>query len=61
MDAEKIKQLSTLPGLLEDPSAVGLLCAEAQQLQIATPMVHQQCYGIKQEFLVRAVVIWLLW
>lgn len=53
----RLKKLSTLPGLLEDPSVVGLLCAEVQQLQLATTMVHQQCYGTKQEFLVRAVII----
>ncbi|KAK4807090.1 hypothetical protein QYF61_018431 [Mycteria americana] len=36
VNTEKIKQLSTLPGLSEDPSVVGLLRVEEQQVPIAT-------------------------
>lgn len=60
MDAEKIKQLSTLPGgsyLLEDSSVVGFLHVEVQQMLITTMMVHQRWYGINQDFLVRAFII----
>lgn len=57
MDAEKIKQLSTFPGLLEDPSVVVLMYIEVQQLLIATLMLHQWCYGTKQNFLVREFAI----
>ncbi|KAJ7406322.1 hypothetical protein BTVI_65861 [Pitangus sulphuratus] len=37
---EKTKQLSTLSGLSEDPSVVGLLCIKEQQVPIANMMVH---------------------
>ncbi|GAB0210226.1 hypothetical protein GRJ2_003488400 [Grus japonensis] len=40
LEMEEIKQLFTLPGLLEDPSVVGLLRVEEQQVPIATTMVH---------------------
>ncbi|KAK4811370.1 hypothetical protein QYF61_027599 [Mycteria americana] len=36
LSTEKIKQLSSLPGLSEDPSVVGLLRVEEQQVPIAT-------------------------
>ena len=42
VNTEKIKQLSTLPGLLEDPFIVGLLRVEEQQVPIATRTVHRQ-------------------
>lgn len=54
IDVKKIKQLSTLPDLLEDPSVLGLLHVEVQQSLIAAMMVHQRWYGINQDFLVRA-------
>jgi len=41
---EEIKQLSILPGLSEDPSVVGLLRAEEQQMPIATTTVHRRQY-----------------
>ena len=36
------KQLPTLPGLSEDPSVVGLLRVEEQQVPVATTTVHQR-------------------
>ncbi|KAK4810970.1 hypothetical protein QYF61_014442 [Mycteria americana] len=36
LETEEIEQLSTLPGLSEDPSVVGLLRVEEQQVPIAT-------------------------
>ncbi|KAK4825629.1 hypothetical protein QYF61_001414 [Mycteria americana] len=44
LEIEKIKQLSTLPGLSEDPSVVGLLRVEEQQVPIATTTVHWRKY-----------------
>ncbi|KAK4810737.1 hypothetical protein QYF61_007711 [Mycteria americana] len=44
LEKEEIKQLSTLPGLSEDPSVVGLLRVEEQQVSIAMTMVHQRQY-----------------
>jgi len=44
LQKEEIKQLSILPGLSEDPSVVGLLRAEEQQVPIATTTVYQQQY-----------------
>jgi len=43
LEAEEIKQLSTLPCLSEDPSIVGLLRVE-EQVPIATTTVHWQQY-----------------
>ncbi|RMC09728.1 hypothetical protein DUI87_13515 [Hirundo rustica rustica] len=39
-----VKQLNTLPGLSEHPSAVGLLKVEEQQVPIATSIVHRRQY-----------------
>ncbi|GAB0177816.1 hypothetical protein GRJ2_000246900 [Grus japonensis] len=44
LELEEIEQLSTLPGLSEDPSVVGLLRIEEQQMPIATPVVHPWQY-----------------
>ena len=44
LSTEKIRQLSTLPALSEDPSVVGLLKAEEQQVPIATTTVHRRQY-----------------
>ncbi|GAB0205181.1 hypothetical protein GRJ2_002983700 [Grus japonensis] len=44
LETEETEQLSTLPGLSEDPSVVGLLRVEEQQVPIATTMVHQWQY-----------------
>ena len=40
LETEEIKQLSTLTGLLEDSSIVGLLRDEEQQEPVATTTVH---------------------
>ena len=47
LNMEKIKQLSTLPGLSEDPFVVGLLRVEEQQVPITTITVQQQQYRTK--------------
>ncbi|KAK4816258.1 hypothetical protein QYF61_013892 [Mycteria americana] len=44
LETEEIKQLSTLPGLLEDPSVVGLLRVEEQQVPNVTTKVHRKQY-----------------
>ena len=52
LETEEIKQLSTLPGLSEDPSVVGLLRAEEQQVPIATTMVHRRQYRTNRDSLI---------
>ncbi|KAK4810590.1 hypothetical protein QYF61_007327 [Mycteria americana] len=42
LETEEIKQLSTLPGLSEDPSVLGLLRVEEQQVPIATTECRPQ-------------------
>ncbi|KAK4819475.1 hypothetical protein QYF61_004701 [Mycteria americana] len=42
LETEEIKQLSTLPGLSEDPSVVGLLRVKEQQVPIATTTLIRQ-------------------
>lgn len=49
VNTEKIKQLSTLPGLSEDPFIVGLLQVKDQQVPIATRAVHQSQYHSNQD------------
>ncbi|RMC21414.1 hypothetical protein DUI87_02279 [Hirundo rustica rustica] len=44
VETEGVKQLNTLPGLSENPSAVGLLRVEEQQVPIATSTVHRRQY-----------------
>jgi len=44
VETEEIKQLSMLPGLSEDPSIVGLLRVEEQQVPITTTTVHWRQY-----------------
>ncbi|KAK4826302.1 hypothetical protein QYF61_007149, partial [Mycteria americana] len=44
LEMEEIKQLSTLPGLSEDASVVGLLRVEEQQVPTATTTVHWRQY-----------------
>ncbi|GAB0203355.1 hypothetical protein GRJ2_002801100 [Grus japonensis] len=51
VNAEKIKQLSTLPGLSEDPFVVGLLQVEEQQVPIATRTVHRWQYRTNRDSL----------
>ncbi|RMC02622.1 hypothetical protein DUI87_20777 [Hirundo rustica rustica] len=41
---EGIRQLNTLPGLSENPSAVGLLKVQEQWVPIATSIVHRRQY-----------------
>ncbi|TRZ08103.1 hypothetical protein HGM15179_019006 [Zosterops borbonicus] len=41
VEAEGIKQLNTLPRLSENPSAVGLMKVEEQQVPVATSTVHR--------------------
>ncbi|GAB0184005.1 hypothetical protein GRJ2_000865800 [Grus japonensis] len=52
LELEEIKQLSTLPGLSEDPSVVGLLRAEEQQVPIATTTIRQQQYHTNRDSLI---------
>jgi len=51
VETEEIKQLSILPGLSEDPSIVGLLRVEEQQVPIATTVVHRQQYRTNRDSL----------
>ncbi|RMC19529.1 hypothetical protein DUI87_03086 [Hirundo rustica rustica] len=44
VEAEGIKKFNTLPGLPENPSAVGLLKVEEQQVPVATLTVHHRQY-----------------
>ncbi|RMC01124.1 hypothetical protein DUI87_22390 [Hirundo rustica rustica] len=46
---EGIRQLNTLPGLSENPSAVGLLKVQEQRVPIATSIVHRRQYGTTQD------------
>ncbi|KAK4830408.1 hypothetical protein QYF61_010939 [Mycteria americana] len=48
LETEEIKQLSTLPGLSEDPSVVALLRVKEQQVLITT-MVHWWQYGTDRD------------
>ncbi|KAK4810935.1 hypothetical protein QYF61_013343 [Mycteria americana] len=52
LETEEIKQLSTLPGLSKDPSVVGLLRVEEQQVPIATTMVHRRQYRTNRDSLI---------
>ncbi|KAK4806255.1 hypothetical protein QYF61_013399, partial [Mycteria americana] len=52
LETEEMKQLSTLPGLSEDPSVVGLLRVEEQQVPIATTAVHRRQYRTNRDSLV---------
>ncbi|KAK4832777.1 hypothetical protein QYF61_025624 [Mycteria americana] len=52
LSTEKIKQLSSLPGLSEDPSVVGLLQVKEQQVPISTMTEHWQQYRTNQDSLV---------
>ena len=51
VNTEKIKQLSTLPGLSEGPSVVGLLQIEVEQVPAATRTVHPWQYRTNQDSL----------
>ncbi|GAB0209137.1 hypothetical protein GRJ2_003379400 [Grus japonensis] len=52
LEVEEIEPLSSLPGLSEDPSVVGLLSAEEQQVPIATTTVHRGQYRTNRDSLV---------
>ncbi|KAK4807223.1 LOW QUALITY PROTEIN: hypothetical protein QYF61_024343 [Mycteria americana] len=52
LETEEIKQLSTLPGLSEDPSVVGLLRAAEQQVPIAITTVHRRQYCTNRDSLI---------
>ncbi|KAF4792204.1 hypothetical protein TURU_123303 [Turdus rufiventris] len=49
---EGIKQLNTLPGLSENPSAVRLLKVEEQQVPIATSTVHHHQYQMNRDAMI---------
>ncbi|RMC21876.1 hypothetical protein DUI87_02747 [Hirundo rustica rustica] len=49
VEAEGIKKLNTLPGLSENPSAVGLLKVEEQQVPVATSMVQRRQYRTNRD------------
>ncbi|XP_057271735.1 uncharacterized protein LOC130602657 [Pezoporus wallicus] len=51
LETEEIEQLSTLPGLSEDPSVVGLLKVE-EQVPIATTTVHRRQYRTNRDSLI---------
>ncbi|GAB0178636.1 hypothetical protein GRJ2_000328900 [Grus japonensis] len=50
--SEGIKQLSTLPGLSEDPSVLGLLRVEEQQVPVTTRTVHWWQYRTNRDSLI---------
>ncbi|XP_071665199.1 uncharacterized protein [Patagioenas fasciata] len=52
VDTEKTEQLSDLPGLSDDPSVVGLLRVDDQQVPIATMTVHRQQYRTNRDSLI---------
>ncbi|GAB0208920.1 hypothetical protein GRJ2_003357700 [Grus japonensis] len=52
LEAEEIEPLSSLPSLSEDPSVVGLLRVEGQQVPIATTAVHRRQYRTNRDSLV---------
>ncbi|KAK4821074.1 hypothetical protein QYF61_012416 [Mycteria americana] len=52
LETEEIKQLSTLPGLSEDLSVVGLLKVKEQQVPIASTTVHWQQYRTNRDSLI---------
>ena len=51
VDTDDMKQPSVLPGLSEDPSAVGLLQVKEQQVPIATKAVHRRQYRTNRDSL----------
>ena len=52
LETDEIKQLSILPSLSEDPSVVGLLKVEEQQVPIATTTVHRRQYRTNRDSLI---------
>ncbi|RMC20012.1 hypothetical protein DUI87_00858 [Hirundo rustica rustica] len=49
VEAEGIKKLNSLPGLSENPSAVGLLNVEEQRVPVATSTVHRRQYRTNRD------------
>ncbi|RMC00733.1 hypothetical protein DUI87_22415 [Hirundo rustica rustica] len=49
VEAEGIKKLNSLPGLLENPSAVGHLKVEEQRVPVATLTVHRRQYRTNRD------------
>ncbi|RMC11863.1 hypothetical protein DUI87_11989 [Hirundo rustica rustica] len=49
VEAEGIKKLNSLPGLSENPSAVGLLKVEEQRVPVATSTVHRRQYWTNRD------------
>ncbi|GAB0206621.1 hypothetical protein GRJ2_003127700 [Grus japonensis] len=49
LEREETEPLSTLPSLSEDPSVVGLLRVEEQQVPIVTTTVHRQQYRTNRD------------
>ncbi|GAB0206382.1 hypothetical protein GRJ2_003103800 [Grus japonensis] len=49
LEMGEIEPLSSLPGLSEDPSVVGLLRVEEQQVPIATTTVHRRQYRTNRD------------
>uniref|UniRef100_A0A8U8C7R6 Uncharacterized protein n=1 Tax=Geospiza parvula TaxID=87175 RepID=A0A8U8C7R6_GEOPR len=49
VEREGVKQLNSLPGLSENPSAVGLLKVEEQRVPIATSTVHRRQYRTNRD------------
>ncbi|RMB89430.1 hypothetical protein DUI87_34190 [Hirundo rustica rustica] len=49
VEAEGIKKLNSLPGLSENPSAVGLLKVEEQRVPVATSTVHRRQYQTNRD------------
>jgi len=52
VETDEIKQLSTLPAVSEDPSVVGLLKVEEQQMPVATTTVYWRQYRTNQDSLI---------
>ena len=52
LETEDIKQLSTLPTLSQDPSAVQVLMANEQQVPIATTTAHLRQYCTHRDSLI---------
>ncbi|GAB0209229.1 hypothetical protein GRJ2_003388600 [Grus japonensis] len=52
LETEEIKQLSTLPSVSEDPSVVGLLRLEEQQVPISKKMAHRWQYCTNRDSLI---------
>ncbi|KAK4810980.1 hypothetical protein QYF61_014452 [Mycteria americana] len=52
LETEEIEQLSTLPGLSEVPSVVGLLRVKEQQVPISTTTVHRRQYRTNRDPLI---------